>query len=90
MATSHPSKARLKAGMVCIVLNYVLGWPFLLAIETAAAVYQSRTLALMGPAVYAFSWLLLGVGLWLAGPQAISLTKGFIRRLLKRKEDNAP
>ena len=85
--SSPPSKARFKAGVFCIVLNYVLGWPFLLAVESAAALWQSPLLALIGPIVYACSWGLLGLGLWLSGPEAVTYVTQGVKRMWRRSDD---
>ncbi len=84
--TRRPSRKRFRAGVACIVLNYILGWPFLLSIESAAAVWESSTLAMTGPVVYVFSWGLLGLGVWLAGPEAVTYVKGRFQRLWRRRE----
>jgi hypothetical protein len=86
--TGRPSPARFRAGVFCIVLNYILGWPFLVSIESAAAIQDSRVLAMTGPVVYAFSWVLLGVGFWLAGPEAVTFVKRGFRRLWSRRGVN--
>ena len=67
-----------------IGLSYVLGWPFLIAVESIALYQQRPDLAFLGPVVYGVSWLLLGIGLWLGGPEAGQLIKRHCQRLLKR------
>lgn len=82
---------RFRAGVVCIFLNYILGWPFLLGVETLAAYQKSTALAIFGTVVYGFSWLLLGVGLWLAGPRALTTVKeGYQRFFPRGKEKKQP
>jgi len=84
--TRRSSRVRFRVGVACIVLNYILGWPFLVSIESAAAVWESSALAMTGPVVYAFSWALLGIGVWLAGPEAITYVKRPFQRLWRRRE----
>ncbi len=77
----------MTTGVIFLVLNYLLGWPTLLAIESAAAVSQSKSLALLGAVVYGLSWILLGLGLWLAGPQSVAWTKSIVQRWWGRQRN---
>ncbi len=78
------SRARFRAGVICIVMNYVLGAPFLVVVESIAAVQGSGRLALIGTVVYAFSWGLLGMGIWLAGPEVVTTVKTWFQRRMGR------
>ena len=77
-----PSRARFRAGVICIVMNYVLGAPFLVVVESVAAVQGSGQLAIIGTVVYAFSWGLLGLGVWLAGPEVVTTVKAWFHARL--------
>lgn len=46
----------------------------------------------VGAAIYGFTWIMLGAGVWLAGPEGIEIARQLQRRLLRRKAkpDTAP
>ena len=88
--TNHPPEdptgLRFRAGVFCIILNYILGSPFLIGVETLAAYYKSGPLSVFGFVVYGFSWLLLGAGLWLAGPRAVTTVKDWLQAFFQRND----
>ena len=80
MDTNHDKKKeispkRFRAGLFCIILNYVFGWPLLVGMESLAAYLKNSSLAVAGIVIYGISWILLGLGVWLAGPEVITYAK---------------
>lgn len=84
------SPARFRAGVAFLVLNYLFGWPFLVVVEALALYFESPDLAILGPIVYGLSWALLGVGLWLAGPEAVTYLKHHYETFLKNRKNRGP
>ncbi len=79
------SRARLILAGVCFVLSYVLGLPALLLIEALAAWLQSAWLAaVLGPLVYACSWLLLGAALLLGGRKIVAIVRDWFGATWRR------
>lgn len=79
------SRPRLILAGVCYVLNHVLGLPALLLIEALAVWFQSPWLAgVLGPLVYAFSWLLLAAALWLGGREIVVIVRDSCRAVWRR------
>jgi hypothetical protein len=50
--------------------------------NVVAAVQGSGQLAIFGTVVYAFSWGLLGLGVWLAGPEVVTTVKAWFHARL--------
>ncbi len=80
---------RIYAGLGLIALTYIMGWPAV-GLLGIISYYADNELILVigGPSIYGFSWLLLIVGLWLAGAEysrAMSrwLVRIFIERYLR-------
>lgn len=74
---------RIKVGMFMVVLSYVLGWPAVAAVAAVAAYFENEEIAVAGgTAFYLFSWVLLGAGIWVGGPEAVRR----VRARLKGKE----
>ena len=84
------SPTRFRAGIAFLVLNYLFGWPFLVVVEALALYLESPERAILGPVVYGISWALLGVGLWLAGPEAVTYLKHHYETFLKKRKKRGP
>ena len=76
---------RIRLGIFLLVLSYVFGWPFLLVVESVALAQQSEALAIFGTIVYVISWGLLGLSIWLAGPDTVTGFRAALRRWFRRR-----
>lgn len=57
-------------GLILITISYLLGIPAVFIVGGIAAWLKNPTFGVIGiPLVYGFSWLLLMLGLYLAGPK---------------------
>ena len=57
-------------GLVLIVVSYLIGIPAVFIVGGIAAWLKNPTFGVIGiPLIYGFSWLLLMLGLYLAGPK---------------------
>lgn len=62
--------ASVIAGLILITISYLIGIPAVLIIGGIAAWLKNPTFGVIGiPLIYGFSWLLLMLGLYLAGPK---------------------
>ena len=57
-------------GLILITVSYLLGIPAVFIVGGIAAWLKNPTFGVIGiPLIYGFSWLLLMLGLYLAGPK---------------------
>jgi len=57
-------------GLILITVSYLLGIPAVFIVGGIAAWLKNPTFGIIGiPLIYGFSWLLLMLGLYLAGPK---------------------
>jgi vacuolar-type H+-ATPase subunit I/STV1 len=62
--------AAVIAGLILITISYLLGIPAVFIIGGIAAWLKNSTVGVIGiPLIYGLSWLLLMLGLYLAGPK---------------------
>ena len=72
---------RFRIGIVLLTINQPLGWGAM-GLCAALAVKTNRTeLYLWGIAAYAFSWVILGVGLLLTGSEGIQYIRFWSDRI---------
>lgn len=88
--------ARVIAGVTAIALSYLIGWP-LIALLTSAAVYYEQPYIILigGPAAYGLSHLTFILGMYLAGARYSWiflrwLTRMAIHNLLKKYPQTMP
>ena len=62
--------ASVIAGLILIAISYILGIPAVFIVGGISAWLKNPTFGVIGiPLIYGFSWLLLMLGLYLAGPK---------------------
>lgn len=78
--------ATVLIGLVLIAFSYIIGIPALFIIGGIAAWLKNPKVGVIGiPLVYGFSWLLLMLGLYLAGPKyGKALGRWAVREILER------
>ena len=82
--------ARVIAGVTAIALSYLIGWPLIALLTTAAVYYEEPFIALVGgPVAYGLSHLTFILGMYLAGARYSWiflrwLTRVGMHKLLKR------
>lgn len=80
---ARPS-ARLLIGVGLIGLSMLLGWPLIGALGTLAITLGEPLVAVIGgPAAYGLSWVVYGIGLLVAGREALYYAGVFNRWLLR-------
>ena len=74
------------AGLIIISISYLLGIPAVFIVGGIAAWLKSPALGVIGiPLIYGISWLLLMLGIYLAGPQyGKALSRWTVRVILER------
>ena len=62
--------ASVIAGLILITISYLIGIPAVFIVGGIAAWLKNPTFGVIGiPLIYGFSWLLLMIGFYLAGPK---------------------
>ena len=80
------AKHRTLAGIVLIVISYLLGWPAI-GVCTALAIKlgDPKIGIIGGPAFYIFSWIVFLAGIWILGKESYQRFKaGGFKGLWKR------
>jgi hypothetical protein len=58
---------RLIAGLILMVLSFIMGWPAIAALSAMAVWFKKPLIAIIGcPTTYALSYLVFIVGAWLS------------------------
>ncbi|MGD0279828.1 MAG: hypothetical protein ABSC11_11040 [Smithella sp.] len=80
---------RLIAGLILMVLSFILGWPAVFALSFLAIWLQKPLIAVIGcPTTYGFSYVVFIVGAWLSrAPHYMGMLvrygiQSFVRKLL--------
>ena len=74
---------KFRIGITLLLINYPVGWGGVSLCSTLAILNDNAKLHFVGIGIYTLSWLMLGLGLLLAGPEGIQ----YSRILLKRFRD---
>lgn len=76
--------ARLLVGVGLIGLSMLLGWPLISALGALAIYFSEPLIAVIGgPVAYGLSWAVYGVGLLVAGREALYYAGVFNRWLVR-------
>jgi hypothetical protein len=76
--------ARLMIGVGLIGLSMLLGWPLISALGALAIAWREPLIAVIGgPAAYGLSWAVYGLGLLIAGREALTYAGLFNRWLVR-------
>lgn len=75
---------RFYIGILLLTTNQPLGWAALLICNTLAIAKQSFFFACLGFALYALTWVMMGLGAWLAGPEGVRYSHLILKRTWRR------
>ncbi len=78
---------RLIAGLILMVLSFIIGWPVIFTLSVLAVWYQQPLIAVIGgPLTYALSCIVFFIGAWMArAPHYLNtLTKYTMQSFLKK------
>lgn len=75
---------RFWVGVALILGNSPVGWGLMFLFAALAAATAANALYVVGAAAYGASWLMLGLGLFLAGPEGYRYSRAFVGRLRRR------
>lgn len=77
---------RFVVGVVLLVINVPFGYGGMAVCAALAASHPDRVkyYTVVGGSVYALSWIMLGLGAWLAGPEGVRYSKELMRKWFKR------
>ena len=63
----EPMTPRLIAGLILMVLSFIIGWPAVAALSVLAVWFKEPLIAIIGcPTTYALSYLVFIIGAWLS------------------------
>lgn len=77
---------RFWIGIILMCTNQPLGWGAMLFLNGLAIHHKSSFLSFLGFAIYALSWGMLALGVWMAGPQGVAYAKSLYRRIRYGKQ----
>jgi len=77
--TAKPKRSlRFKIGLFLLIVNLPFGYGgCLLSVIIGLKMHRPLLGAEIGLGIYIFSWLMLGLGTWMAGPEGLQLIKDF-------------
>ena len=68
-------------GIILLMTNQPVGWGAMFIGNTISLNKQDSIYSFLGIGTYAFSWGMLGLGLFLAGPEGIKYSRSLIKKL---------
>jgi hypothetical protein len=78
---------RFKIGVFFLVVNTPFGYGGgILAAAIGVKMGQPRFGVSLGVGIYIFSWIMLGLGIWMAGPEGVQLVKDLRKKWFGRKK----
>lgn len=81
----EPNKLRVILGILLIVISYILGWPAVSAMAALSLYLDKPSIVTYGgPLIYGFSYVLLFIGLYLAGKKHAHLFYDRLKSLAGR------
>jgi hypothetical protein len=75
----HGHSTKFIIGMTLIVTNYIVGWGGLAVFAYLGKKSKSKILYIAGTAVYALSWGMLALGVYLVGPEGVAMSKVILK-----------
>ena len=78
------ARTRFKLGAALLLANVPFGYGGVIAASALAVMMKRPSWLLVGGVAYALSWLMLGTGLLLTGPEGIKYIRGFRGRQIRR------
>jgi hypothetical protein len=86
----QPATLRFRVGVLLLIINIPFGYA---SVAVGAALF-AKTHRVLWQAVgfggYALSWAMLGLGLWMAGPEEKRLAREALRSFINRFKRNPP
>ncbi len=76
---------RFWVGIVLLTTNQPLGWVGMVTCNAIAVKQNSAFFSFLGFGIYALSWVMLGIGAWMAGPQGVQYARQLMLRLFRRQ-----
>jgi hypothetical protein len=78
---------RFKIGVLLLVINVPVGYGGgALMAALGVKVGKPALGAGLGIVIYAISWIMLGLGIWMAGPEGVQLVDDFRKKLFRRSK----
>jgi hypothetical protein len=77
---------KFKIGLTLLILNFPVGYGGLLATGALAARTEKSFWLLVGLGCYIVSWIMLGLGILLAGTEGVKTAKNLWLKIFKRSK----
>ena len=75
-------------GIVLLTTNQPLGWGAMLICDALALKHHDTNYFYLGFLIYGLSWIMLGIGVLMAGPEGVKYSRILLRRLLKSRNNS--
>ena len=79
------SKKALRIGVFLLIINPPLGYASFLIGGYLSTRYEDMSYLSAATVFYAFTWLMAGIGILLAGPRGTVIAKRYFRNIFRRK-----
>ena len=79
------SKKALKIGVFLLIINPPLGYVSFLIGGYLSTRYEDMSYLSAATVFYAFTWVMAGIGILLAGPRGTVIAKRYFRNIFRRK-----
>jgi len=83
--TLRASKTALKIGVFLLIINPPLGYFGFVVGGYLSAQYHDTSYLGAAAVFYAFTWVMAGAGIILAGPRGVELTKNYLKKILRKR-----
>jgi len=68
-------------GIILLITNQPLGWGAMLICNALTIKHHNALFSFLGIGAYALSWGILGLGLFMAGPEGIKYSRSLLKKL---------
>ena len=80
------SKKALKIGVFLLIINPPLGYVSFLVCGYLSTRYEDKSYMSEATVFYAFTWVMAGIGILLAGPRGTVLAKRYFKNIFKKSK----
>jgi len=82
------SKNALKIGVFLLIINPPLGYASFLVCGYLCARHEDTSYLSEAAVFYAFTWMMAGIGILLAGPRGTLLIKRYLKKIFRKNKSN--
>jgi hypothetical protein len=82
------NKKAFKIGLFLLIINPPLGYLGFIVGGYLSTVYQDKTYLTVATLFYAFTWVMAGAGVILAGTSGVELARDYLKNIFRKKHRN--